>query len=75
MKTALVGILTGAAHALAALIIFGFPEREQPTYKLPPCKLAKREETGQMIYCGRACFRPEVREVWACPGRTVEVVR
>lgn len=36
------------------------------------CKLHSQEATGNRIYCGKACFRYEIRKVYDCNnGRIV----
>lgn len=30
------------------------------------CHLLREEKTGNRVYCGKACFRDEIREVYSC---------
>ena len=45
-------------------------KREQEYIQQQECKLVLKENTGQQVYCGKACWRPEVRRTYNCKSGT-----
>ncbi len=55
--------------AFLMLIIIGAAKGHQQqldALKADNCLLRSESKTGRNIYCGKACFRPEMRKEYAC---------
>lgn len=59
------------ALLLSALALAGCGVKSNEATMLEAgCSLQSRALTGHTIYCGKACYRPEVKTVWSCPAHT-----
>ena len=38
------------------------------------CQLKSRQETGDRLYCGKACTTPEFRHVFSCPNKGTVII-
>ncbi len=67
----------------AAAILFCFvgmavscekSKQEAQTIAARGCTLVAKEETGNRVYCGKACFRPEIRRIYQCKDGALTLV-
>ena len=49
-------------------------KRVQEEMQADNCKLALQEKTGKVIYCGKACWRDEVRKEFTCKSGTKVII-
>lgn len=50
-----------------------WPKPEIDPIKYYHCRLIKWEETGKKNYCGKACWKAEVRRTYKCDDGTREI--
>lgn len=49
------------------MVVSDNQQEEQTTLRVSRgCSLASRELTGKSIYCGKSCWRKEIREEYLC---------
>lgn len=81
---ATLGALSGILIAFCfVLMVFGFVgcvasfkehTRLQEEMRVDDCKSVSKVETGKTIYCGKACWRKEMREEFICKSGVKVIV-
>lgn len=60
--------ITVAGLILVVAAIISSEIRHQKMLEENDCSLYSEVETGEDVYCGKACWRPEVKRTYMCRG-------
>ena len=66
------------AAVIAILIVGGISvlqtKDRNEQMKKDSCQLIKEAPTGNKIYCGKACFKDEIRSIYNCKSGNVVII-